>query len=962
MTFTNILYTLLIGPLQLLFEIIFSCANKVTENPGLTIISLSLSMNFLILPLYMRADALQEEEKNIEMKLADGVAHIKKTFKGDERMMMLQTYYRQNDYKPTYVLRGATSLFLEIPFFIAAYHFLSTLPIIEGVAFGPIADLGKPDALIHVGGITLNILPVIMTLINAISTAIFTKGYPRKTKIQLYSMALFFLVFLYTSPAGLVFYWTLNNLFSLVKTIFYKLKHAKQILIGMASAAGLVSIIFGIRYVGISISRLALFTLVGLLLQIPVASVLFKMVSIKKNGKSIFATAKNDSRESTNNSVGATSDTTETIGVNAERQNGSSTKIFILSALLLAVLMGLLIPSAVIKTSPLEFVNLAAYYNPLWYILSAALLSVGTFLIWINVFYRLSNNKGKILIENILCIIAVTCTINYMFFGKGLGTLLPSLRYENGMVYSSKEMLFNLAAIALVALILIALLIFKKKICESLVLISVLAFSIMAFLNINSIKNEVNAVVEQNAASTEIAHFNMSKNGKNVIVMMLDRAMGEYVPYIMSEKPELMEAFDGFTYYENTISYGGHTNFASPALFGGYEYTPEAINLRADEALVDKQNEALKVMPLIFKENGYDVTVCDPAYAGYQWIPDLSIYSDYPEIHAYNTKGVFVNEEANAANKKAKERNFFCYALVKSMPLCIQPTLYEEANYHNLSAVDMSAQTVKSLYVADGLNEEFENAYAVLENLPAITTVVDDSSDNFLMITNDTTHEPALLQKDEQNNYFPSAHVDNTEYGEEDKNASEIFGDAANRTLVTTGYDQQIMMYHSTMAAFKALGNWFDYLRENGLYDNTRIILVADHGHGLEQLDDLMLYVDDEDVRLEYFFPLLMEKDFNKTGFDVSDKFMTNADTPSMAFEGIIDNAVNPFTSQNIGDYATAQKNEGTQYVFESDYWETKDNNGNTFRPGRWISVDTSDIWNKDNWKINVENAEKPVR
>lgn len=30
--------------------------------------------------------------------------------------MILQTYYRQNHYKPTYVLRSAVSLFLEIPF------------------------------------------------------------------------------------------------------------------------------------------------------------------------------------------------------------------------------------------------------------------------------------------------------------------------------------------------------------------------------------------------------------------------------------------------------------------------------------------------------------------------------------------------------------------------------------------------------------------------------------------------------------------------------------------------------------------------------------------------------------------------------------------------------------------------------------------------------------------------------
>ena len=140
MTFLGILYTLFIAPIRLLFEVMFSCANRITENPGLTIISLSLSMNFLILPLYMRADALQEEEKNIEMKLAAGVAHIKKTFKGDERMMMLQTYYRQNGYKPTYVLRGAMSLFLEIPFFIAAYRFLSELPMIRGGSFGPSGD------------------------------------------------------------------------------------------------------------------------------------------------------------------------------------------------------------------------------------------------------------------------------------------------------------------------------------------------------------------------------------------------------------------------------------------------------------------------------------------------------------------------------------------------------------------------------------------------------------------------------------------------------------------------------------------------------------------------------------------------------------------------------------------------------------------------------------------------------
>ena len=82
----------------------------------------------------------------------------------------------------------------------------------------------------------MNILPIIMTAVNLVSCVIFTKGSLLKTKIQLYAMALFFLVFLYTSPSGLVFYWTLNNLFSLVKTIFYKLKHPGKVLAVRARA------------------------------------------------------------------------------------------------------------------------------------------------------------------------------------------------------------------------------------------------------------------------------------------------------------------------------------------------------------------------------------------------------------------------------------------------------------------------------------------------------------------------------------------------------------------------------------------------------------------------------------------------------------------------------------------------------------------------------------------------------
>ena len=141
------LYTLFIYPLELLFEVVFSIANKIVGHPGLAIIMLSLAVNFLVLPLYKRADEVQKEERDLEAALERGISHIKKTFKGDERMMMLNTYYAQNNYSPLYVLRGSVSLLLQIPFFMAAYRFLSNLKLLRGVSFGPIADLGAPDQM-----------------------------------------------------------------------------------------------------------------------------------------------------------------------------------------------------------------------------------------------------------------------------------------------------------------------------------------------------------------------------------------------------------------------------------------------------------------------------------------------------------------------------------------------------------------------------------------------------------------------------------------------------------------------------------------------------------------------------------------------------------------------------------------------------------------------------------------------
>lgn len=913
MSFLEILRTIVIGPLELVFEIIFAVANRTIGHPGLAIIVLSLIINILVLPLYKRADAMQEEARNVEEKLQKGIAHIKKSFSGDEKMMILQTYYRQNNYKPTSALKGSVSLLLEIPFFMAAYHFLSNLEILNGVSFGPIMDLGAPDGLVVIGNITVNLLPVIMTIINVVSSAIYLKGFPLKTKIQLYAMAAFFLVFLYESPSCLVFYWTLNNVFSLVKNIFYKIKNPKKIINMLSSVVGILMILFGaILFTSFSMRKKVLFLVIGLLMQGPL------ILSFHKDKINVCL-----------------------------KYSKADSKILVLASLFLAVLTGGLIPSTFIAASPLEFVDMTYFYNPLWYVVNALSLSIGTFFVWTRVFYWLANEKGKYYFEIIISVLTVVMLVNYLFFGTNLGIISSNLQYENGFSFTLKEQFVNLVVLGVLAIIIYKFMLKYKKNVPLILMVAVLAISGMSIWNVVSVNKDVNAVIQnQRVQNDEPPSFQLSKNGKNVVVIMFDRAMGEYAPYIFKEKPELKEKFAGFTYYANTISFGGATNLATPALFGGYEYTPVELNKRSSESLVSKHNEALKVMPVIFEQNGYEVTVCDPAYANYQNIPDLSIFDEYPNIKAYNTYGYYSTTERVEAKISNNRRNFFCFGVMKTMPLCVQETIYNGGRY-NIAAYseesdDIAVQTVEGTSKAMGISDTFMKSYEVLVNLPTMTNVTENEVNTFMYMVNDTTHEPMLLQTP---TYEPQIVVDNTTYDKE--NQARFVVDGKTLKMETS---LQAIHYHANMATYLKLGEWFDYLRENEVYDNTRIIIVSDHGRHLEHFSELSLETpEDSTIDLESFYPLLMVKDFGENEFSTSQEFMTNADVPTIATQDIAEDIINPFTGNPINNL---EKTAHEQFITTSSKWDiSKENNGNVFLPSTWLSV-KDNLWDITNWNF----------
>ena len=920
MSFLSFLYTLIITPLMLLFEVIYTIADKLIGNAGLSIIVLSIAVNFLVLPLYKRADELQAEERDIQAKMAYRIKRIKQTFKGNEQFFMLQEYYRVNNYKPVYALKSSASLLLQIPFFIAAYRLLSGMQSLQGMSFGFIKDLGKEDATFMIGSFAVNILPILMTLINVISGYIYTKGHPTKEKVQVYGLALVFLVLLYHSPAGLVFYWLLNNVFSLIKNIFYKLKDPKKILSYIAAAAGAAILIHTLIRNDLDARQKLLLAIGCVLLMLPLLLRFFKKDTDKE-----------------------------------KKARPKDLGTFLAGAVFLTLLTGLMIPASVISSSTEEFFDILHLSDPTNYIIKTLVIACGIWIVWGSIFYFFMSDRGKSFFSDGIWILSGTAILNYMLFGKNLGIISSSLQYEVSPSFKITEYLLNTAAVIALAIVLHLIFTHFHKISRLILIAGCVAVIPIALGDVQLIRIVYDMQTEYffYYVDGKEPSFRLSKDGQNVIVLMLDRALGPEVPYIMNEKPELMEKFDGFTYYPNTISYGGHTNFGSPALFGGYEYTPDRMNQRDTELLEDKHNEALKVMPVLFSENGYEVTVCDPPYAGYTWNPDLSIYDDYPSFNCYNTNGYFDffegQEDADSLLSRVddvRNRNFFFYSLTKISPLLLQNTIYDEGAYNEArstsgagSVTNATVQKMDGISKSTGYCADFLNAYSVLTHMKDMTKITDDSTDTFLMMANDTTHAECLLQEPD---YTPELIVDNTAYDTDMVNRFTVNG----RTL-DVSQNKQIRHFHVNMAAMLQLGEWFDYLREMGVYDNTRIILVSDHGYNIGSID---VTCGEED--LEYYMPLLMVKDFNATGFTVDETFMTNADTPTIATSGVIADPANPFTQNPINSLLK----EGPQLIFSSEKWSTYVNNGTTFIPGKWYRFEGTDPYDPENWEYVDEH------
>ncbi|GHT56160.1 membrane protein [Spirochaetia bacterium] len=909
MNLGTVLYTVIIYPITFILEVVFFLAQKIFKAPGVSVLAISAVVSILCLPLYNVAEKWQQLERDTQKRLAPKIAKIKAAFKGDEQYMILSTFYRQNHYHPIFALRSTFGLLIQIPFFIAAYAYLSRLEALKGAPFLFISDLGAPDALFPINRFPINVLPIAMTAINIIAGAIYTKGFPFKEKAQLYGMALIFLVLLYNSPAGLVLYWTANNLFSLLKNAYAKAPFRRKNSI-LAAAVSVLCLLFAAYMLfvhhGSKEWRRVLAT-AGLLVGASPWLVFFVIQAVKR-----IPPSRNPCSVS----------------------NKEAAALFTLLCLVMWLVAGLFLPTLLVAASPEEFSWLDRHGSPLYFIILTALQAFGLFVFWPFCFFGLFYRTAP----RALCVtalaVAAAALVNVFAFNGNYGVVRLNMSLEHGVSHSLQAILVNLAVLLLVMGAAALAFFAKKRFLVPLSFICIVALagvSVKNIAHIQSVFKKTTAYHEPKAAVTSIDPIvTFSKTGRNVVIIMFDRAMSAFVPHIFGETPGLAARYDGFTYYPDTLSFNSNTSLGAPPLFGGYEYTPAALTARKDRDMVTKHNEALLLMPRLLSDAGYDVTVADPPYPNYSIVgKDLRIYDAYPRVKGLITDGAYTDLWLREhgltlpTQSAVLERNMLWYSLLRVIPLAFREGIYFRGDW--LSAVG------KQLTI-------FLNAYSVLDLLPRLCAVADGAADAdaegdekgaALIMVNNTTHDPAMCNAPD---YRFSLAASN--YG--------------------AGPFAKESPYHGSAAAYHRLADWFDNLRAKGVYDNTRIILVADHGTTENYVSKHYPGV----PNIDNFNPLLMVKDFDTQGsLKTDDTFMTNADTPFLALHGLVSPLVNPATGAEItaGTVATAKSLPLYVAVLSSDsiyapqalaprldpagdYYV----HGTIFDPGNWEKVEVS--------------------
>jgi len=784
---------------------VFKLSYQMSNNYGFSLIIMSFIVTLITAPLYYLADLWKNKELAIQNKMKVDVEQIKRAFDGQKRYYMLQACYKIHNYKMWYSLRTSLGLLIQIPFFFAAYNVLSNYHGYVGCSFLFIKDLAKPDGLLF----GINILPILMTIINIISSIIYSHSLKIKDNAQLLILSLVFFIFLYNSPSALLIYWTMNNLLSLIKSLlkkhnspfalpskddirkykdfitiisfflFYYIElffvnvfpSHRKIIVALNILMTFFVLVYQIfknkisvktifkPYISLIVMCICVITYVfnlkfsffhfdAICVHLFLAYNIYYIVSFLNIKESLL----------------------QTINI--------SKKTSIINIICFCLVVLFIIPLSYFLQSP-EEQNISLFR----FVINSVLLFILT-LFCLILFYKISSKQNKQLITLVILFFNFLLLFNFMFpieygvisgFDLTNSTLIVNLKFPT----LCKDIFIAFLIIVFIKIILSK---FNKQIMLFFVVFTLLFTIQMLQSYVNYSKNLITPNKNNLYITDEEYEIHtFSKTEKNVLYIVCDMFNSEYLTQILQEDNSLFQELDGFTWYKDTLSISGWTETSLGALYGGNSFSPENNNKNLINPNYAHNNAK------IFLEN----TVKNNKMR-FSFVNNISAEADIsPYAYYWAEKN---NTKLSSVSKEKMLHMLPCFILV---PNLMKKNIYNDANW---------------LVYDEDKNFEFNKINAIkslayLDLLPTISSIKENIQGNFLFFRTELPHTPYGI----------------TEQGLLIENE---YPDPENKSF-TSG----IAAYYSAKKTIELLVDYLKWLKSNNIYNNTEIVICSDHGN-----------------------------------------------------------------------------------------------------------------------------------
>ena len=188
--------------------------HSVVPSWGWSIVIMTICIKLLFWPLTAKASRSQKRMATIQGPMAE----LKEKHKDNPQKMQQETLklFKEHQVNP---VAGCLPMLIQMPIFLGLFYMLRTASELRFEPFLWVSDLSLPDTQFVIYGFPINILPMIMGVTMFLQMSMMPvspTADPMQQKIFKF-LPFIFLIFLYNFSSGLVLYWTVQNILTIIQ-------------------------------------------------------------------------------------------------------------------------------------------------------------------------------------------------------------------------------------------------------------------------------------------------------------------------------------------------------------------------------------------------------------------------------------------------------------------------------------------------------------------------------------------------------------------------------------------------------------------------------------------------------------------------------------------------------------------------------------------------------------------------